>query len=83
VLIGTGDLALSLGSDNGPERHAQACASVLDTCRVAGIPCAIFTGDAAQASARLSEGYAMAIAANDIGVVSQGFMDAIGHMKKT
>ena len=43
VLIGTGDLAISLGGfPNVDQRHEQACKTVLDACRAAGVPCGIF-----------------------------------------
>jgi 2-keto-3-deoxy-L-rhamnonate aldolase RhmA len=82
VLIGTGDLALSLGaSEDHAARHEDSCRRVLQACRDAQIPCAIFTATVEQAIARAREGYAMVIAANDIAVVSRGFSEAMRRFK--
>jgi 2-keto-3-deoxy-L-rhamnonate aldolase RhmA len=77
VLIGTGDLALSLGSfPQVDSRHEEACRTVLDACRSAGLPCAIFTPDANAAAKRAKEGYALVVVANDIDAVSRSFQMA-------
>lgn len=82
VLIGTGDLALSLDAGDGhAARHEEACRRVLQACRDAQIPCAIFTATVEQAIARAREGYAMVIAASDIAVVSGGFGEAMRRFK--
>ena len=78
VLIGTGDLAISLGSFPTPDpRHEQACRTVLEACKAARIPCAIYTGNADAAIKRRSEGYTLVVVANDIDVVSRGFSSAM------
>jgi 2-keto-3-deoxy-L-rhamnonate aldolase RhmA len=74
ILIGTGDLLLSTGADVA--RRDEACARILQICRDAGTPCAIYTPTVDEAIARVREGYAMVVAANDIAVVTQGFGDA-------
>jgi 2-keto-3-deoxy-L-rhamnonate aldolase RhmA len=79
VLIGTGDLALSLGGDAA--RHKAACSDVLQACDHAQIPCATFTMTVEEAIARVAEGYAMVIAANDIMIVSRGFGDAMHRFR--
>ena len=73
VLIGSGDLSLSLAS--AKMQVEDACRTVLQACRNAGIPCAIYTNSAEQAVARACEGYAMVTVANDITVVAKGFTD--------
>jgi 2-keto-3-deoxy-L-rhamnonate aldolase RhmA len=73
ILIGTGDLAISIGGGDG----ADACRHVLQACRDAATPCAIYTPTADEAIARVREGYAMVVAANDIAVVMQGFGEAM------
>jgi len=73
VFIGSGDLSLSLASRGGGVE--DACRSVLQDCRKAGMPCAIYTNSAEQAVARACEGYAMVTVANDISVVAKGFND--------
>jgi 2-keto-3-deoxy-L-rhamnonate aldolase RhmA len=78
VLIGTGDLALSVG---GGSRRDEACGCILQTCRAAGMPCAIYTPTVDAAIARVREGYAMVVAAMDITVVSQGFGDAMQQFR--
>lgn len=82
VLIGTGDLALSLRRDEThAERHEEACARVLAACRGAGLPCAIFTTDADQATARVRQGYAMVVPATDVTVVTEGFRSRVGRFR--
>jgi kynurenine formamidase/2-keto-3-deoxy-L-rhamnonate aldolase RhmA len=73
VLIGTGDLSLSLAASS--LSVDEACRGILAACRGANIPCAIYTGTAEQAVARAREGYALVTVANDIGVAGQGFTD--------
>ena len=77
VLIGTGDLAMSLGVAPGDPRHEQACRTVLEACRAAHVPCAIFTGHAEAAIARRREGYNLVVVANDIDIVARGFSSAM------
>jgi 2-keto-3-deoxy-L-rhamnonate aldolase RhmA len=76
VFIGTGDLALSLGTAPGSEAHARACKAVLDACRKARTPCGIFTFDAAAAAARAGEGYVLTVATNDISATNEAFARA-------
>jgi 2-keto-3-deoxy-L-rhamnonate aldolase RhmA len=78
VLIGTGDLALSVG---GGARRDEACSSILQACRDAGTPCAIYTPTVDEAIARVREGYAMVVTATDIAVVSHGFGDAMQRFR--
>ncbi len=73
VFIGTGDLALSLGTAPGSEAHAKACQRTLDACRKAGTPCGIFTMDAKSAAARIADGYVMSVVANDISAAGEYF----------
>lgn len=77
VFIGTGDLALSLGTT--PARQAafeRACHDVRAAAAAAGKPCGIFTMDAAAAAARTREGFDITVVANDITVVTEGFAGA-------
>ncbi len=77
VLIGTGDLALSVGCFPAvDERLEQACQAIRAACLAADVPCGIFTTTAEAARRRLDEGFAASVAANDIGVVAQGFAAA-------
>jgi 2-dehydro-3-deoxyglucarate aldolase/4-hydroxy-2-oxoheptanedioate aldolase len=77
VFIGSGDLALSLGCfPSGGERLERAFAEIRLACEQANVPCGIFTGDAKEAASRVSQGYAIVILAEDVGVVSSGFADA-------
>src|SRR5258708_16900011 len=78
VLIGTGALAVSLGGFPSVDKgHEDACRSVFDACRTAGVPCGIFTMSAEAAAKRRAEGYAFVTVANDIDVVSRGFAGAM------
>ncbi|MBN9243739.1 MAG: hypothetical protein J0I98_13190 [Mesorhizobium sp.] len=83
VLIGTGDLALSLGIA-GPSdpRHEEACRAVFDACRAAALPCAIFTPNATEAARRAAQGYVLTVAANDIGVLAAGVTAALAEFRK-
>jgi 2-keto-3-deoxy-L-rhamnonate aldolase RhmA len=82
VLIGIGDLSLSVGFDDGGARREEACHRILHACREAGRPCAIYTANADEAVARVREGYAMVVAATDITVVSQGFNEAMRRFRE-
>lgn len=78
VLIGTGDLAVSLnGFPRVDSRHTDACNTIMQACKAAGIPCGIFTGDADAAIARRNDGYPIVVVANDIEVVAGGFAKAM------
>jgi 2-keto-3-deoxy-L-rhamnonate aldolase RhmA len=78
ILIGTGDLALSLGCFPGLDSaHRAACSKILDACRMVGLPCGIFTNSAEEAAARHAEGYALAVAANDLRLLVAGFDTAM------
>jgi 2-keto-3-deoxy-L-rhamnonate aldolase RhmA len=77
VFIGTNDLALSLGCFPKPDAsHEEACRRILRACQAFDLPCGIFTGSAEDAARRLSEGYALAIAASDLGLALAGFASA-------
>jgi 2-keto-3-deoxy-L-rhamnonate aldolase RhmA len=82
VFIGTGDLALSLGTAPGSDTHTKACRKIHDACKAAGKPCGIFTLEAAAAVARIAEGYAMATPANDITAVNDYFATAAATFRK-
>lgn len=73
VFIGTGDLALSLGTSPGSAAHARACASVLRACQKARTPCGIFSFGGEGAAKRLAEGYAMAVVHNDVSAMQDAF----------
>jgi 2-keto-3-deoxy-L-rhamnonate aldolase RhmA len=79
VFIGTGDLALSLGTfPDSDTRHEAACAAVLAACRAQPVPCGIFTASSEAASARRAQGYRLVVTANDIELVARGFARAAG-----
>ena len=84
VLVGTGDLALSLGiaSPSDP-RHEEACRAIFDACREAVTPCAIFTPNAAEAARRATQGYALTVVANDMEIIASGFGAAMTRFGKT
>jgi 2-keto-3-deoxy-L-rhamnonate aldolase RhmA len=74
VFVGTGDLAISLGTfpDASP-RHDAACSEILAACRAAWTPCGIFTINAEAAIRRRAQGYRMVVTANDMDVLASGF----------
>ncbi len=78
VLIGSGDLAVSLGTFPKPDaRHEKACRAVLEACKAAGIPCAIFTNTIDAAIKRRNEGYTLVVVASDLDVLKSGFSAAV------
>lgn len=76
VFIGTGDLALSMGRPQEPTLQ-QACLKVLQAARRHGLPCGLFTADAAAASQAMADGYALVVVANDIDLARRGFAQAL------
>ncbi len=82
VLIGTGDLALSLGVAPSDPKHEAACRAVFDACKKAAMPCAIFTPNAAEAARRAAQGYALTVVANDLEVVASGLSAALATFRK-
>lgn len=75
LFIGTGDLSLSRGTADA-EIITRDCERVLSAAHERGLPCGLFTGDAANARKAFENGYRMAVAANDIDLVKQGFIAA-------
>jgi 2-keto-3-deoxy-L-rhamnonate aldolase RhmA len=74
VFLGTGDLALSLGTfPNSDPRHEEACEAVRAACRSAWTPCGTFTMGLEGAMDRRTKGYRLVVTANDIELVSRGF----------
>ncbi|MFO1067478.1 MAG: SDR family NAD(P)-dependent oxidoreductase [Geminicoccaceae bacterium] len=80
VFIGTGDLALSLGTfpEFGP-RHEAACLEVLAACRAVGTPCGIFTPSATFAMDRRAQGFRLSVLACDNEIVQAV---ATGHVRR-
>ena len=76
VFIGTGDLALSLGTSK-PGPLARACGKVRAAAQAHGLPCGIFTGNLAAARKALDEGYDLVVVANDIELAVRGIGDAV------
>jgi 2-keto-3-deoxy-L-rhamnonate aldolase RhmA len=77
VFIGTGDLALSLGTFPNPDpRHAAACAAILAACCSADVFCGIFSNSSAAAATSRAQGYQLVVSANDIDIVTDGFARA-------
>jgi 2-keto-3-deoxy-L-rhamnonate aldolase RhmA len=77
VFIGTGDLALSLGTfPNFDARHEVACAAVHAACRAEYTLCGTFTGSLDGARAKREAGYRMVVTANDMDVIGKGFAQA-------
>ncbi len=76
VFIGTGDLALSLGTAPGGEAHESACLRIRDACRDAGIPSGCFAMNAEGARRRVEQGFALTVSVIDLVVVEAGFAAA-------
>ena len=71
IVIGTGDLSLSLGADS--KHITKYLQQALEVCQSHQIPCGVFTPDAETALEQFSEGFQLAVVANDIGIVHSGF----------
>lgn len=76
VFIGTGDLQISSPGASA-EELAACCARIRDIAHAQGLPCGLFTSDAAAARQAFADGYEMAVVANDIGLAAQGFAQAM------
>ncbi len=77
VFLGTGDLALSLGTfPTFDARHEVACAAVHAACKAEWTLCGTFTGSLDAARARREKGYRMVVTCNDIDMVARGFGQA-------
>jgi 2-keto-3-deoxy-L-rhamnonate aldolase RhmA len=75
LFIGTGDLSLSRGTADA-DVIQRDCERVLRAARAHGLPCGVFTGEAGAACRAFANGYRMAVSANDIELVKQGFLSA-------
>lgn len=77
VFIGTGDLALSIGTFPAMHHdHSVACAQIHQACKEAWTPCGVFTPSLDMAKMRRSQGYRMVVIANDMDVMVRGFNQA-------
>ncbi|MDK3017067.1 HpcH/HpaI aldolase family protein [Pseudodonghicola flavimaris] len=77
IFIGTGDLAISMGEFPVPgPAYEAAIQRVRQVCAAAGVPCGLFSADAADARRRTAEGFAVTVSANDIALVTKGFAAA-------
>lgn len=82
LFIGTGDLALSIGTFPQPlHDHAVACADVHRASRAEWVPCGIFTMSAEMAAMRRAQGYRMVVVANDIDIAQRGFASTVDHFR--
>lgn len=75
LFIGTGDLALSRGTDDS-QVISRDCERVLRAATANGLPCGIFTGNARAVRQALESGYRMVVCANDIDLLKEGFLAA-------
>jgi 2-dehydro-3-deoxyglucarate aldolase/4-hydroxy-2-oxoheptanedioate aldolase len=81
LFIGTGDLSLSRGTSDA-DVIRRDCERVLRAARTHGLPCGIFTGDVGSARRAIAGGYQMAVCANDIELVKQGFLAAREQLRR-
>ncbi|RMH47398.1 MAG: hypothetical protein D6686_12945 [Alphaproteobacteria bacterium] len=80
VLIGSGDLAISLGAAPGSAAYEDAVRAVRAACAAAGVAPGIFTMDAAAARRRREEGFRLVVGANDITLAERGFAEALAAL---
>ena len=82
VFIGSGDLALSLGTTpETTDRLEDAFQLVREACLAAGKPCGLFTMNSADARKRSAQGFSPTVAANDLSVVMAGFGTSLEAFK--
>ena len=82
LFIGTGDLALSIGTFPKPlHDHAIACADVHRASNAEWVPAGIFTMSAEMAAMRRAQGYRMVVVANDIDIAQRGFASTVDHFR--
>jgi len=77
VFIGTGDLALSRGTEDAAV-IARDCQRVRAAAEAVGLPCGKYTAHAAAARAAFDQGWQLAVTASDIDIVREGFLQAAG-----
>lgn len=82
VFIGTGDLALSLGTAPGSEAHQAACQTVLVACRAKKVPCGIFAMSAEAAAGRIGEGYVLSVASIDLDAYETATRNALATFRE-
>jgi len=82
VFIGTGDLALSLGTSPGSAAHSRACASILKACHKAGAPCGTFSFGGESAAAKIAEGYGLTVVHNDVSAMTDAFTAEAAAFRK-
>lgn len=77
VFIGTGDLALSIGTFPAMHHdHSVACAQIHRACKAAWTPCGVFTPNLDLAKMRRTQGYRLVVTINDIDLLARGFNQA-------
>lgn len=81
VFIGSGDLALSLGTGSADDLEG-AIQQIFQLCRAKAVPCGIFTPTAEIAHARLSEGFAFVVAEDDIRLARNGMARSLSAVRK-
>ncbi|WP_321924317.1 HpcH/HpaI aldolase family protein [Paraburkholderia guartelaensis] len=75
LFIGTGDLALSRGTSDS-EVIGRDCERIVRAAAANGLPCGIFTANARAVRQAFESGCRMAVSANDIDLVKEGFLAA-------
>ncbi|WP_322032206.1 HpcH/HpaI aldolase family protein [Paraburkholderia sp. J76] len=75
LFIGTGDLALSRGTSDS-QVIGRDCERIVRAATANGLPCGIFTGNANAVRQAFESGCRMAVCANDIDLVKEGFVAA-------
>jgi 2-keto-3-deoxy-L-rhamnonate aldolase RhmA len=77
VLIGPGDLMIDVKAHGGDEaRHEALVLQVAEASRRTGVPCGYVTGDPAEATARVRQGFAFINCGSDFGAVDSGLRAA-------
>lgn len=84
VFIGTGDLALSIGSfPQFDVSHENACAAIQAACRAEWTLCGTFTTSSDGARAKREQGFRLVVTTNDGDVVMRGFNQASTQFRRT
>jgi len=85
VIIGSLDLAgsMNLQNDLGNELIEVEVQKVLQACKEAGIPCGAFTGDPAQAKARIEQGFRFLTLGADVIMLGSSAKNALDLVKSS
>lgn len=81
IFIGPNDLSLAMGERQGSPAFEAALTRILAAGKAAGVPVGIYTGDPAQAAARVKQGFRFVVVTSDGALNLGGAASAWGQFK--